>query len=658
MPFNFPDPAVATTAINPVTGATYQWKADPGKWVLSGGAPEATPAVTISLYPPEDPLKGDLWIHEETLVEYAWDGEQWFEVGNSCLENFSESNASKVFYQTAAPTIVDNDGEPLATGMVWVKKSSDIKEHNVEYIYNTDKWELLNTLHRYGSTVDDASSKVKYKWNQFVDIESDRELTLKGNVLNTYAKRTEIDSPEWITLYTQDFVVASMDGAQTKYVLSTLKNEITTSVIVDDSSKDISLTTKLYVDEKDQKLYQDILELEQEIDAIAPSTQRGHWNYTDSGQASAAGSYTMWTDTFDEGLGNLASIFAAAGNIAINPTDSDGNFNDFSDVEAGQLLEIFEEGDQDYGLYKVDHVQKRVAINAGMVSYEYWSIDVTALRSGPGDKANGNARFKFFNQPTGGDASEFVRIAGDTMTGTLEIDVPIAVPDYPLFTVKGIQGLSGTGDKVLSVVRKTDGDQARYYGPVSFKKELTTKEYVDSSTTIYQDTPPQEDPDNPFPSGKLWVDSTDLSGYVWADTAWVELSLDGQNSGGGGNFVSKEGGDSMEGPLEISGDRDPDANGVVSTLKTLNVDSGEPENLELKRNGTTGIYIEDGQNNYMGNIKFGTPNAKLLGSTGIEIGYFGADALYYKGKINNEKAVTNKEYVDGKFDFSQYPELT
>ena len=541
MPFNFPDPAVATTAINPVTGASYQWKADPGKWVLTGGAPEATPAVTIGLYPPAEPIKGDLWIHEETLVEYAWDGEQWFEVGNSCVENFSEGNESKVFYQAAEPTIDDNDGEALATGMIWIKKSSNIKEHNIEYIYNTDKWELLNTLHRYGSTVNDApSGGVKYKWNQYVNIESDQEITLKGDEVYTYANRAEINSPEWLTIYSQDLAVIAMDGARSKYVLSTTKNEITTSVIVDDSSKDTSLTTKLYVDEKDEKLYQDILELEQEIDAIAPSTQRGHWNYTDSGEASAAGSYTMWTDTFDEGLGNLATIFAAAGNIAINPTDSDGNFNDFSDVEAGQLLEIFEEGDQDYGLYKVDHVQKRVAINAGMISYEYWSIDVTPLRSGAGDKANGKARFKFFNEPTGGDASEFVRIAGDTMTGTLEIDVPIDVPDYPLFTVKGIQGLNGTGDRVLTVVRKTNGDQARYYGPISFKKELTTKEYVDRSTTIYQDTPPQEDPDDPFPSGKLWVDSTDLSGYVWADNAWVELSLDGQNSGGGGDFATEE----------------------------------------------------------------------------------------------------------------------
>ena len=41
MAFNFPDPSVETTVTNTVTGATYQWKADPGKWVLTGGAPPA-----------------------------------------------------------------------------------------------------------------------------------------------------------------------------------------------------------------------------------------------------------------------------------------------------------------------------------------------------------------------------------------------------------------------------------------------------------------------------------------------------------------------------------------------------------------------------------------------------------------------------------------
>ncbi len=99
MAFNFPDPAVSTTATNPVTGAQYQWRADPGKWVLTGGPAEATnPPVTISLLPPEGPQKGDLWIHEESLVEYAWDGTQWFEVGSSCGGGSEEEEEEKDLY--------------------------------------------------------------------------------------------------------------------------------------------------------------------------------------------------------------------------------------------------------------------------------------------------------------------------------------------------------------------------------------------------------------------------------------------------------------------------------------------------------------------------------------------------------------------------------
>ncbi len=538
MPFNFPDPAVATTAINPVTGATYQWKADPGKWVLSGGVTESTPAVIISLYPPENPLKGDLWIHEETLIEYAWDGTQWFEVGNSCLES-ADKKSAKIFYQQQEPTDVDNDDNPLETGMVWIKKSSNVEEHNIEYIYNTNKWELLNTLHRYGSIIDDATSESLYKWNKDLKIQSEEDLFLEATDINVFSETTQIAASKQLTGITDDFSVITSDGISSRYVLHTTKDEITTSVIVDETSKDISLTTKLYVDTQDEKLYQNIIELEEEIDAIAPSTGRGNWTYTDTGSATTSGTYTMWTDTFDNGLGSITDVFANAKNVAMNPTDSDGNFNDFSNVKPDQLLEIFEEGSEDYGLFTVTNVQKRNAIVSGGATKEYWSIDVTPIRSALGDTATAVARFKFFSEPTGGNASEFVRIAGDTMTGTLEIDVPVTVLGYPMFDVKGNQPSGGTGDSVLTIQKELDGDQARYYGPITFNKELTTKEYVDHSATIYSDTPPIQDPNNPFPEGKLWVDSNDLTGYVWAGTAWVELSLDGQN-GAGLDSVAKE----------------------------------------------------------------------------------------------------------------------
>ena len=33
--FQFPDPALETTVVNPITGSTYQWKEPPGKWVVT-----------------------------------------------------------------------------------------------------------------------------------------------------------------------------------------------------------------------------------------------------------------------------------------------------------------------------------------------------------------------------------------------------------------------------------------------------------------------------------------------------------------------------------------------------------------------------------------------------------------------------------------------
>ena len=48
------------------------------------------------------------------------------------------------------------------------------------------------------------------------------------------------------------------------------------------------------------------------------------------------------------------------------------------------------------------------------------------------------------------------------------------------FQIKGKQGNSGTGSNLLKLVRKDTGDQIRYYGGITFNKEIATKEYVDS----------------------------------------------------------------------------------------------------------------------------------------------------------------------------------
>ena len=173
--------------------------------------------------------------------------------------------------------------------------------------------------------------------------------------------------------------------------------------------------TKGYVDNL-------VIELEEEIDAIAPSTERGHWAYTNTGVANLPGSYSMYSDMLSEGLGDVASIFAAVENFVINQRDLEGNNHAFNDVQPGQLLEVFEEGDSDYGLYEIIEVQQKEG--GTQTKFTYWSLDVKLVRTGSGDKAETRARFKIFSPPSGGEAGGFVMKSGDTITGPITIDDP------------------------------------------------------------------------------------------------------------------------------------------------------------------------------------------------------------------------------------------
>ena len=91
---------------------------------------------------------------------------------------------------------------------------------------------------------------------------------------------------------------------------------------------------------------------------------------------------------------------------------------------------------------------------------------------------------------------------------------------------------------------------------------------------IFSDTEPTEHPDfaapdNELIAGDVWIDITDpddLVQYIYNGTDWIKT---------GGDYVHRKGGDSMEGPLKVTGGRDPNADGIESTVETLNVDSGQ-----------------------------------------------------------------------------------
>jgi hypothetical protein len=106
------------------------------------------------------------------------------------------------------------------------------------------------------------------------------------------------------------------------------------------------------------------------------------------------------------------SIFADAKSIWFNYQDLNGNIHDFSKVNDELLLELFEQGDADYGLFTIDDSRDETD---GVTPY--WVADVTLSKTGVGHAANDIARLKIYEAPSGGDAGSFVMKTGDTMEG-------------------------------------------------------------------------------------------------------------------------------------------------------------------------------------------------------------------------------------------------
>jgi hypothetical protein len=173
-------------------------------------------------------------------------------------------------------------------------------------------------------------------------------------------------------------------------------------------------------------LQNEIIELEEEIDAIAPSVERGKWAFTAVGTVAQPGQFTMYDADF--GSGSPTGLFKSVKSIWFNEIDADGVSHGFADIDDGELLEIFVDGSPEFGLYEV----KGKAHDETQGATSFWVVDVEFVRTnedttavGPGELC----RFKVFHAPSGGEASGFVMITGDTMTGDLQMGDHGDMPD-------------------------------------------------------------------------------------------------------------------------------------------------------------------------------------------------------------------------------------
>jgi len=161
-------------------------------------------------------------------------------------------------------------------------------------------------------------------------------------------------------------------------------------------------------------LQNEIIELEEEIDALAPSIQRGSWQFTLSGAVTGPGIFTAY-DEYVATSGYPIGLVTSIKSLWFHSTDNAGTPHGFDNVEEGNLLELFVEGSPEYGLFVVKAAHDYTA-GAG----DYWVIDVDCIRTLEQTTRFDNGevcRLKIFEAPSGGDASDFVLKSGDTMPG-------------------------------------------------------------------------------------------------------------------------------------------------------------------------------------------------------------------------------------------------
>jgi len=150
-----------------------------------------------------------------------------------------------------------------------------------------------------------------------------------------------------------------------------------------------------------------------------------------------------------------------------------------------------------------------------------------------------------------------------------------------------------------------------------------------------------------FPDPFVTPEFTGANGvtYQWdtADEKWV---IKGFQVDFDDRYVNKTGSDTMQGPLSVTGGRNLNADGIASTVETLNVDSGQNSSLHLKFDGATQVYVGEQQTSFQGDIKFNVPGRSLYAGT-IKKGFTLNDqGVFYEGNYTADKHIATKKNVE------------
>ena len=402
-------------------------------------------------------------------------------------------------------------------------------------------------------------------------------------------------NPEELTLYVYDGSVwvpaappVSLDGIESNITLlqevtSQLQTDIATTVIkaseeelkvLDLQESQAAQDTKIEALEASQTVQDNqIIELEEEIESLAPSLDRGKWNLAELGEGVtlAAGQYAMGIganrvyceeqyaqclaaidgnpsenpeasgecnriasacfNAVDNGTEYFMNDWSHATLLHFHKTDSEGKNHTFADYKVGMFIDLFDQGDTGFAVFEITA--------AATLDGDVYTIGVHPVQHE--GEAAGLARVKVF-ELAGADPTEFVRNTGDTMTGTLYIRPPKDSAGLRIYAPQGDAG-AGQADATQLVRVANSHNQYVFYveesGAIAGKdgmlptqnRHLVSKKYVDELIAAELTAPARFE-------WKVYVNadgtpqqgSANLNGASMSDTSVIRLHKRAQNA--------------------------------------------------------------------------------------------------------------------------------
>ena len=335
-----------------------------------------------------------------------------------------------------------------------------------------------------------------------------------------------------------------------------------------------------------EEIERDIIELEEEIDAIATSKDRGTWEWAFSVnnylEPLPAGQFYM---VKEDDL-TVVTEYKDCGRIIFHEDDLENDNHVFSTALKDKVLMLFDRPDDDF----IESIITDVEETTGPTGIVYiFHVDRRQSEGSPTNAPDGEGRYKarlnIFDEPTGGNAGEYVKKIGDTMSGDLAIDRS----NEPSADVAAGLQLKGN--------RPSTKDSA---ATITFRNDQTN----DLGYLTYRSF-----------GGDSWFgfnQNVDLNNHGLHSVAQVRMKSGGYiGSGKDARLIIREG-SAGEAGVEVK--RTANDTRIFTIL-------GKPS----------------GSGSSSGNFFYAYANS---GSTG--------DAINYTGKISSNNNIVNKAYVDSK----------